>query len=311
MLTINNLKESNTFLSILIDNLVSAVFIVDKDIRIQSFNESFQALFHKQQDKILGELCGNAIGCEFAVVEDKACGTTSNCNGCPLRESLLKAFSEKIPAYKEKISRNFYIDGRLYKKFFQYSARYVFFNNEDLVLIIVDDITELMDANMKLKKMAITDGLTGLYNHKHIFYRFEEEIKKAERYKTACSVIMLDIDHFKTINDTFGHHIGDQVLAEVSRVIKKSTRAVDIPGRYGGEEFIIILPQTSLNDAYRTAERIRKNIESIVFKQTKLTVTISGGVSEFREESPLQLIERVDQCLYQAKKNGRNRIEKA
>lgn len=310
MLMIEDLKESNAFLTALLDNLVSGIFIVDKDIRIRSFNDSFKALFQKQQEKILGELCGNALGCEYTVLEGKDCGDTIHCKGCKLRDSLLKSFTEKVPAYKEKLFRNFYIDGELVKKYFQYTAKYVTFNNEEMVLIIVDDISELMEANLKLKQISVTDGLTGLYNHKYIFHRLEEEVKKSQRYETPMSIIMLDIDHFKKINDTYGHQVGDTTLAAVSRAIKDTLREVDIPGRYGGEEFIAILPQTKLLEAFITAERIREMVETIVFEEKGLSVTISGGVAEFRKEPPLRLIERADRRLYQAKESGRNCIVK-
>jgi diguanylate cyclase (GGDEF)-like protein len=121
---------------------------------------------------------------------------------------------------------------------------------------------------------------------------------------------MLDIDHFKAINDTYGHQIGDTTLVAVSQLIKDNLRDIDHVGRYGGEEFIVILPQTGLDNAYITAQRIRRAIESARFHEGKIKMTVSGGVVEFKEESALILIGKADELLYKAKQNGRNRIEK-
>jgi len=311
-INISDLKDSNEFLKVLLENLSSAIFIVDKNLRIRNFNDSFRALFYKTEDRILGELCGNALGCAFAVEENKNCGTASNCGKCVLRGSLIKAFTEKIPAYKELLEREFFVDEKKVLKYFQYTTKYVRFNNNEMVLIIVDDITELEKSYQKMKEMAVTDGLTDLYNHNHIFRQLEEEIDKSKRYGNPLSLFMLDIDFFKSINDTHGHQAGDEVLKKVSRCIKKGIRKIDIPGRYGGEEFMVILPQTNLEKALVSAERIRRNIEMLRPKNngTPLEVTISGGVVTFQNETALQLVEKADILLYKAKKNGRNRIEK-
>jgi diguanylate cyclase (GGDEF)-like protein len=310
MFNISNLKESNEFLNVLLENLESAVFIVDKNLCVQNFNNSFKALFHKTEDKILEQLFGNALGCAYTVDEGKNCGETSNCPHCTLRDSLLKAFTNKVPTYKAQLIRKFYINHQAITKYLLYSSKYVTFNNEEMVLVIVDDITGLMEANLKLKEMAIKDGLTQLYNHKHSYYKLEEEITRANRYGNKLSVIMFDIDHFKAINDTYGHQTGDKTLVAVSQAIKNNLRDIDHAGRYGGEEFMVTLPQTGLENAYITAERIRRAIESTRFQEGKIKITISGGVVEFQEESALILIGKADELLYKAKQKGRNRIEK-
>lgn len=310
MLNISNIQESNAFLNVLLENLVSAVFIVDKNICIQSFNNSFKALFHKPEDKILGQLFGNAMGCVYTAEEAKNCGETSNCQHCTLRDSLLKAFTNKVSTYKAQLIRKFYINHQEITKYFLYSSKYVTFNNQEMVLVIVDDITELMEANLKLKEMAITDGLTQLYNHKHSYYKLEEEITRATRYGNRLSVIMFDIDHFKAINDTYGHQTGDKTLIKISQLIKNNLRDIDHIGRYGGEEFIVILPQTGLDNAYITAERIRRAIESTRFEAGKIRITICGGVVEFKKENALILIGKAEELLFKAKQKGRNRIEK-
>ena len=171
-------------------------------------------------------------------------------------------------------------------------------------------IEELQEKNSKLKKMVKTDGLTNLYNHKFIYEELTREIKKGIRYKEILSIIMFDIDHFKSVNDIHGHQMGDKVLKEVAKKIQETFRDIDIIGRYGGEEFLIILPKTNKENAFGVAERCRKEIEKISFNLVKkLKISISGGIKEWKDESALELVNRADKLLYLAKENGRNRIE--
>jgi len=169
-------------------------------------------------------------------------------------------------------------------------------------------MSEIESKNKLLGEMAITDGLTGLYNHHYSYRRLEEEIHKKRRYKRKCSIAMMDVDWFKAVNDNYGHQTGDHVLKTIASVMKNELRDVDILGRYGGEEFIFIFPETGLDDAYKVCERVRKKIEKLVFDMEEMRITISGGVVENDEEDALQLVEKADSCLYRAKDQGRNII---
>jgi len=151
-LDFNDLRESNDFLNALIDNITSAIFLVDGEVKIRNFNDPFQALFHKDEDKILGERCGNVMGCAFTVDQSKDCGETKNCNECELRKSILRSFLEKVPTYREKIVRDFYIEGKKITKYFQFSTKYVQWSHETMVLIIVDDITALETRKLRLEQ---------------------------------------------------------------------------------------------------------------------------------------------------------------
>ena len=141
-LDIENLKESNEFLNTLLDNITSAIFIADKDVKIQSFNDSFRALFPKDEDLILGEYCGNALGCINTVEENVDCGSTRHCQTCTLRTSLLDTFFKKVPTHRAVLSREFLIKNKLILKHFQFSTKRICYNQEDMILVIVDDITE-------------------------------------------------------------------------------------------------------------------------------------------------------------------------
>jgi diguanylate cyclase (GGDEF)-like protein len=163
-----------------------------------------------------------------------------------------------------------------------------------------------------LYRLAITDGLTKLYLHRYFQQRFDEELKRAKRYGKSVSLIMMDIDHFKNFNDTYGHQVGDRVLKTVARLVEKSIRDTDIPARYGGEEFAVILPEMDSEGARVPAERIRKAIESYDFyvEEEKVPITISLGVATYPEhaEEKSMIIEYADTALYYSKETGRNRV---
>lgn len=168
---------------------------------------------------------------------------------------------------------------------------------------------ELNTINRALEIKANTDSLTGLYNHKYSFNRIGEEIERHRRYGSKTfSIIMFDIDHFKKINDTYGHLKGDDILISCAGLIVNNLRNIDISGRYGGEEFVVILPETELESCFIVADRIRTAIYKTNFKIPE-KVTISGGVAEYNGNSTVEeLIKEADGKLYRAKKNGRNQV---
>ncbi len=168
---------------------------------------------------------------------------------------------------------------------------------------------ELLTTNYLLHEKSIKDGLTNLFNHQHINEVLKFEIEKARKLDTSLWVMMLDIDYFKRINDSFGHQTGDKVLVGVSNLIESSIRSTDYAGRYGGEEFFIVLSELNFEEAYEVAERIRLNIESFDFELNDMKVTVSIGLAKLNEEDEKQLVNKSDTLLYTAKKNGRNRIE--
>ncbi len=174
---------------------------------------------------------------------------------------------------------------------------------------------ELQQANSKFRELAYRDGLTGVYNHRYFQKVFKTELERAVRYKHPVSLLMLDIDFFKKVNDTYGHTVGDDILRDVSAVFVRQVRNCDIVARYGGEEFTIILPDTGATDAKVLSMRLRRGIEQEKFEcgGQIVSVTISIGISstdmEGLEPTRASLIECSDQALYRAKENGRNRVE--
>jgi len=174
-------------------------------------------------------------------------------------------------------------------------------------------LQQAMADKEKLERLANFDPLTGLYNRRAIFAKLRELINRANRYKEHFSLIMLDIDHFKRVNDHYGHLTGDEVIEKIASLILQNIRDTDIVGRYGGEEFIFILPQTNLSSAWVIAERIRSIIEKAETKTPAgnvFTVTVSQGLSEWeRGEDAKSLISCADEALYKAKVKGRNRVQ--
>lgn len=163
----------------------------------------------------------------------------------------------------------------------------------------------------ELKKIIITDELTDIFNRRYILKILEREIEKAKRYHRNLAVIMIDIDFFKKVNDNYGHQFGDQILKIMGSILKNKTRNIDFAGRYGGEEFLIILPETNLREGYLAAEKLRKAVKNTQIKNFNSKITVSCGVAELRAESSSseQLIKRADDLLYKAKANGRDRVE--
>ncbi|BDU50550.1 response regulator [Haliovirga abyssi] len=162
----------------------------------------------------------------------------------------------------------------------------------------------------ELKNLALRDAMTKLYNHQYIYERVKSEVSEVNRYKNKLSVIMFDIDDFKSVNDKYGHQMGDIVIKEIVGIIKNLKRDCDIAGRYGGDEFLIILPNTDEEGAVAIAYRIRKAVENIMII-TDEKITISGGVAEYKEGlNDISLVNLADERLYKAKNSGKNKIVK-
>lgn len=165
----------------------------------------------------------------------------------------------------------------------------------------------------KTRMMAITDELTGLFNHRHFLNQLSTELSRTKRYSRPLTLVMIDIDHFKHYNDTYGHLQGNEILRTLGEIMRKNIRDTDIPARYGGEEFSIIMPETTRQRAKSIAERLRKAISAHRFRDSgrKLgSVTVSLGIASYPENASSihNLIEEADQALYKAKELGRNRI---
>ncbi|MEA3498379.1 MAG: GGDEF domain-containing protein [Campylobacterota bacterium] len=182
-------------------------------------------------------------------------------------------------------------------------------DGKDIYLATFIDISLMTLEKVEMRSKVYYDNLTGIYNRNKIDEVFKESVSRAKRYDETFSMILIDIDHFKSFNDTYGHLIGDEVLISLSQTIDKVTRETDTFARWGGEEFVMILPNTIQENAAIVAENLRYNVEKIIHK-TAGSVTASFGVTQYvKDDTEKSMYEKCDKALYKAKENGRNRVE--
>ena len=178
---------------------------------------------------------------------------------------------------------------------------------------LLKEIALLRERCLKLEELSFADALTGLYNFRYMQKALEMEMERTRRTRLSTGLIIADLDHFKNVNDLYGHECGNAALSLVGRVLKESVRIIDVPCRYGGEEFAIILPGASLREAVRIAERLSENIRysPVVFGKESVALTASFGVAVFHssdESTADEFVKRADDLLYEAKSSGRNMI---
>ncbi|MCD6420733.1 MAG: GGDEF domain-containing protein [Synergistetes bacterium] len=169
----------------------------------------------------------------------------------------------------------------------------------------------VLKQNRELSARAVTDDLTGLCSRAYLFSRLKEAVNRSQRYGTPLSIIMFDVDHFKEINDRCGHQAGDEALRRVASILRGGVRRSDVVGRYGGEEFVVILENTGMDSARIVAEKLRLAIYNVDIMAGCAKVTVSAGVAEYRGESLSEFFMKADKALYKAKAQGRNRVEVA
>ncbi len=183
--------------------------------------------------------------------------------------------------------------------------------DEDVLMGFVFQAFQTIAMHEEIRSLAVTDGLTGLNNHRHFQERLTQEVELANRHKKNLSLLILDIDHFKTFNDVYGHHVGDMVLKAIASIVVEQARKTDFTARYGGEEFVVIMPETGYEGAKILAERLRKKIAETPFalpEGDKALVTVSAGFASIPKntQDKIQLVEMADKAMYFAKEHGRN-----
>jgi diguanylate cyclase (GGDEF)-like protein len=295
----SNIQEySRQFIDILIKNIDSAIFIMDKNNKIIETNEVFLKLFNFSKEEALTKSYFDIVGCQKIDNSEK-------CNFCYICNLNKKNIDEDtiITKKEERIGSSYFC------RHFMVKSQKIDFASQSLTLVFLNDITNLIEKTKKLEELCTIDELTGVYNRRFILEKLESEIEISKRYHSPLSIIILDIDNFKDINDNLGHLAGDKVLIKTSETIRNSLRESDNFGRIGGEEFIIVLPNTDLEKAHMCGERIRTNISSQSFEQHDYVVTVSGGIASYvYNESMESFFKRADNLLYKAKKTGKNLI---
>lgn len=297
------LRRSERFLNMIFDSIRDPFCIFDDEFRIVRANEAYATLKGKRVDDLLGRICHEAL---------ENSGTV--CEGCVVGESLRTSG----PGVKEK--RITLRDGNTaWMEIYTYPI----LDEDGKVSHVIEytrDITERKrveeDKRLlieRLEYLSRTDGLTGLMNRRALTDGFMHEIDRAERYGSELSIILCDIDNFKEINDAWGHDMGDKALQAVSATLKTILRKADIVGRHGGDEFLLILPETSINGAEGLAEKLLAAVRNTDLRSgdgQRVAITISIGVAglEIGRDNMDTFIKRADNAMYAAKQGGRDRV---
>ncbi len=294
----------------LIDNMLDGVIVVDKEKRLVDINQAAQQFMHLNGKEVIGYPALNYLPQAFS-------GLLESDSNTPVSYEML--------AKDQKTYLNIYP--------IQLKSK----NNKSTgTLIILQDITrrkiaeiKLQESNIQLQKeiqqieilqeslraQAVRDPLTNLYNRRYLEETLEREISRAQRTGNSVSVMMIDFDNFKEVNDQFTHLIGDQALLAFANILKKTSRREDIVCRYGGDEFLLILPDLTAEDAFTRAEAWRKSVSDLLFEtpRGKMNVTVSIGLASFPQDGTTagELITTADQAMYSAKENGKNLVRQS
>lgn len=295
------LRESELRYRNLVENIQDGVIIL-KDSYLDFVNPAFAGLFGVEAELLLGVELASLIPHEEREKIKTLITTTWKENQPNEGEFTLMPSSERMAI-------------SIHLKLNKFT-----FAGEPALIGTVRDITKRKLAERKLQetlkemeKLSVTDDLTGLYNRRHALNIAGNEVSRSKRYSSPLGLIMLDVDRFKEINDKYGHLVGDDVLITVADVLKENIRTPDTVARYGGDEFIIILPQTENDQAKSIAERLRNKVSEKYFvtgKGNQIRLTISIGVTQLRDDSDTleDLIRRADSALYSSKKSGRDAV---
>jgi len=297
------LERSESFLNTIFDSFHEPFSIVDRDYRYVRFNDTYARTRNRLSKDLFGKKCYEVLH-----------GRTAVCDDCVVE----KTFLSKAPCMKEK---QVALPGGS-EEWFEIST-YPIFDNQKNVSHVVEytrDITfrkkeeeEKEELIKTLNHLSTTDSLTGLFNRRALNEMLQHEIERASRYNNNLSLIICDVDLFKNINDTYGHTAGDRALTVVSDVLRRTLRKADILGRYGGDEFMIILPETSLTGAQSLAEKVRAAVEQQELDLSgnkRIGLTLSIGVASccMAEDNLDTLVSLADAALYRSKEAGRNKI---
>jgi len=286
----NQLQGLERYLLEIFDNTPAPIYMKDSEGRYVLINKRFEMLAHTSLKEIIGKKDENVfpedIATIFCVQDEEV----------KLRNRSLE-FEETLCLP----------DG----KFTFITVKFPLHDVNGKILGVAGfctDITERKKAEDELFYAASHDSLTGLFNRQAFKNLLINEMERAKRYDTSFSLIILDIDNFKSINDTFGHQAGDRVLVNIAELLRQNVRTVDCVGRWGGEEFLILLSETRGNEAALVAEKLRNALVSHKFDEA--VITASFGVTIYqRDDTPDIIIKRVDELLYRAKDRGKNRVE--
>ncbi len=290
----------------ILDTINAGIVILDRDLNVVKWNNWMERFSQYKEDEIKGSFI-------FKCYPDlEVPWFTRNCKSV-LTFGNYAFFSQKIHNYCFPFKNVTTLDTSF--ELMQQNCTMGPVRDDDNqvthIFLLVQDVTDIAEYEKRLLEINNRDGLTGLYNRMYLEENLADELNRLKRYSRAFSLCMIDIDHFKNINDTYGHLCGDQVLKSLSREMQKHGRSVDVIARYGGEEFCFLLPETSFDDAVIVAERLRQAVseKTFLYDGKEIKVTLSLGVTEAKASFSLEeIIKKADDALYEAKNTGRNKV---
>lgn len=285
-----NLFESNERLEDLLLELPVAVMIVDYHSRqILEINPQAMVMLGYTSEELIGKKCTD---CVCPAEKDQCPIIDLGKDSDHSERELLNAFGERVPIHKSAIITEL--------------------DNKTVILECFTDISRMKEMEQQLQEMARTDELTGLYNRRYFMEQTRRELARARRYGNPVSMLSFDIDHFKDINDRYGHPAGDAVLFSLSRICAETLRETDTLARIGGEEFAVLLPESGIEEAAVIGERLRQRVAANVCRcdHQEIRCTISLGAAQFKgaDDDLEGLMKRTDKALYKAKNSGRDRL---
>lgn len=309
-----DLRRNARFLHDLFDSIPSMIYVMDDDVRVVHLNAAARKFNGTDSlHEVLGS-GGQALNCVNVEKDTNACGRTPKCGACVVRRSVGEAVRggtvSRATTRMELADRS----GRRDAHFLVTASPFVH-EDRSLVLLIMEDVSELKQAEERLRRMnellerkATTDPLTGILNRLRFTELLLQAVDEAHRYRFPVSLAMFDIDHFKQVNDRHGHATGDRVLKEIAATVGAAIRQVDVFGRWGGEEFMVLSKHTDGEKMRLLAEKLRQAVEGLRIDGCH-PVTCSFGVAELKDGDAVEsLTGRADAALYQAKHAGRNRV---
>lgn len=297
------MSTADNFYQNILDSLYDGVYFVDRDRKITYWNRGAERISGYESSEVVGRCCADNL---LMHVDDKG---VNLCNaGCPLAQTIIDGEVRETEVYLQ------HKDGHRLPVFVRVSPLR---DSSGRIVGAVEAFsdnsskTELIQRIEDLQEMALVDPLTGLANRRCIHMKLRSRIDEMKRYGWTCGVLFIDVDHFKTINDSYGHNIGDSVLMMIARTLSSNLRSYDLLGRYGGEEFVAIIASVNTAQLYSFANRLRVLVEqsSLTSEYGKMRATVSIGATVAQPTDTVEaVIARADQFMYQSKAGGRNRV---
>jgi diguanylate cyclase (GGDEF)-like protein len=294
----NKATQEMAALRAALDHIDYGIALLDRDLRAQFLNRTFRTMWRIPDEK--AERKPTFVDLMYHGRDIKA---------YEIAPDQLEAFVEKRLALV-RAGNETPVDLRLVEgQVIRFQCKVI---PDDGRMLTYVDVSDLVRSADEFKELATTDGLTELFNRRHFLKLADEAWERLERYSSPLSLLMIDIDNFKSINDRYGHDVGDLVIARVADVCREGKRAPDVAARLGGEEFALLLPETDLQDASLAAERLRKMVAEhpIITASGTVSATVSIGIAQASSDTPTiaELLKQADRALYQAKRSGRNRV---